>query len=105
MIICAKTQVVTRGILVILKKVEKFQALNASESTLDLLSQSDHAPLNSTGVNAERNGLISPIKIANGSNRSDSIELVDNEKWIASFLDVMDSDSDDESEYSYCEIQ
>ena len=73
-----------------------------SETTLDLLSQSDNAPLNSTGVNVERKDHLSPIKCITGkSNRTESIESVDNDKWIASFLDAMDSDdSDDESEYT-----
>ena len=56
-----------------------------------MLSQSDNAPLNSTGVNVERKGLLSPIKCMEN-------ESVDDEKWIASFLDVMGEDESDESE-------
>ena len=67
--------------------------MNASEASLELSVPTDDAPMNSTGiVNKEVDGLVSPIK-------ADEVDK-DDEDWIRSFLDVMDSDGDDESTYN-----
>ena len=56
------------------------------ESTLELSVPEENMQMNSTGIDAERVGDVSPIK---------SINEKSDEEWLASFLDVMDSSGDD----------
>ena len=64
-------------------------ALNRdAESTLELSVPADDAPMNSTGIEKCQFNE-SPIKI--------QVDNKNDEEWLKEFLDVMDSEGDDES--------